>query len=207
MMPPLFLLDTHKFEGKAEELGVCDEQVGQLITPLTGFSNQNRAAGFGIDNVAFSCFDEKRWRAILKRELPNRDKCHFVVCPDVVGSARRTLELFSHFYPSLHGWKVALACQDGQEDLPIGWDLIDAVFIGGSTEWKVSRHSEAIIKAAKALGKWVHVGRVNSVDRYKWCERLGVDSVDGTGLSLRTANRTRIKDGMELRELDFGRGE
>jgi hypothetical protein len=98
------------------------------------------------------------------------------------GSARRTLEVFDHWRAKLHGWKVALVAQDGQEDLPIPWNQIDAIFIGGSTKWKLSNHAEQIRKAAKILGKWVHIGRVNTPDRFEWAEGLA-DSIDGTGLS------------------------
>jgi hypothetical protein len=197
---PIVLLDTHKFEGLAEELGMLEEQVGQLITPICRHTNQNREAGFAIDNGAFakSGFNAKSFASLLEREKPNRDKCLFVVVPDVVGSARRTQELFDHYYPSLAGWRIALACQDGQEDLPIKWNLIDAVFIGGSDKWKTSPHSEYIIRCAKAMGKWVHVGRVNSATRWLWCCRLGVDSVDGTGLSRFTRQRNYIRDAEEL---------
>lgn len=71
----------------------------------------------------------------------------------------------------------------GQEDMPIPWDDIQAVFIGGSTEWKLSGHAAQVIRAAQALEKWVHAGRVNTPGRFEHFERLGVDSIDGTGLS------------------------
>jgi len=106
-----------------------------------------------------------------------------VTVPDVVGSARRTLEVFHHWKQRLAGWKLALACQDGQEHLPIPWDEIAAVFIGGSTNWKCGVHAVHIVKAARALGKWVHAGRVNHPDRFEHFEKLQVDSFDGTGVS------------------------
>ena len=37
------------------------------------------------------------------------------------------------------------------------------------------------IKKFVGLGKPVHVGRVNSIGRVRYCESLGVASVDGTG--------------------------
>jgi hypothetical protein len=36
---------------------------------------------------------------------------------------------------------------------------------------------------AKRRGKWVHVGRVNSRERVRWCVANGADSVDGSGFS------------------------
>jgi hypothetical protein len=70
--------------------------------------------------------------------------------------------------------------------------LIKAIFIGGSTDWKLSQHAVAIIKAAKALGKWAHVGRVNTPARFEYFEKLGADSIDGTGLSRYSWMRERI---------------
>ena len=98
-------------------------------------------------------------------------------------SARRTLEVFDEWKQRLADWPLALVCQDGQEHLPIPWKAIAAVFIGGSTEWKMGPHAMTCIKAAKAIGKWVHVGRVNTPGRFEYFEKLGADSLDGTGLS------------------------
>ena len=101
----------------------------------------------------------------------------------MVGSARRTLEIFELWKHRLAGWRLALACQVGQEHLPIPWAAIAAVFIGASTNWKTSEHVVHIVKAAKALGKWTHVGRVDDPATFQYFEELGVDSIDGTGLA------------------------
>ncbi len=91
--------------------------------------------------------------------------------------------MFDHWRPKLAGWPLALACQDGQEHLPIPWDQIAAVFIGGSSNWKCGPHAVHIIKAAQAMGLWTHVGRVNDPGRFEHFAGLGVDSIDGTGLA------------------------
>lgn len=164
----------------AAEMG-CE--VGQLLTPLTRYRLRDPARPWAIDNGAFARFDADDFMALLKREEHHRERCLFVTAPDVVSSARRTLEVFSYWRPKLAGWKIALACQDGQEHLPIPWSDIAAVFIGGSTSWKCSEHAAQIIKAAKALGKWAHVGRVNHPARWEHFEKLGADSADGTGIA------------------------
>jgi hypothetical protein len=114
--------------------------------------------------------------------------------PDVVGSARRTLEVFQvwKIKPEMRGWPLALVAQDGLEDLDIPWNDISAIFIGGSTEWKVGKHSADVIRAAKWLGKWVHVGRVNTPGRFEYFEDLGADSIDGSGLARYSWMRERI---------------
>jgi len=195
----IYLLDTsHDYDECAVDLDTEPENVGQLITPLTRFSNRHRER-FAIDNGAFSRFDGNAFQSLLEREKPNRDRCLFVACPDIVGSARRTLEVFDLYYPKLHGWPIALVCQDGQEDLPIPWQFIAAVFIGGSTAWKVSPYAEAICRAAKTLGKWVHMGRVNTPMRLELAESWGVDSVDGTGISRFTQDRRDLVSKAQIR--------
>lgn len=171
----------------ADEIG-C--QVGQLLTPLTRY--RLRSSLFGIDNGGYSSVDIPAFLALLSREQHRREQCLFVAVPDVVGSARRTLEVFERWKPRLDGWKLALVCQDGQEHMPIPWDDIAAVFIGGTTNWKCSVHVEQIVKAAKALEKWVHVGRVNDPSRFKHFEELGADSCDGTGIARYTHMREAI---------------
>lgn len=177
----------------AEELKVDRSCVGQLITPLTRYTNRSTHL-WAMDNGCFSTYNEPSFRALLKRELPNRAGCRFVAVPDVVGSARRTLELWAAFHHTsmFDGWPLALVMQDGMEDFPIPWGSISAVFIGGSTAWKCSQHARAICNAAKMLGKWVHVGRVNTADRLEIVDEFGADSVDGTGLSRYTHMRNAI---------------
>lgn len=184
------LLDT------GQDLNDCTAEmgceVGQLLTPLTRYKLRDPSRPWAIDNGAFSQFDPNGFLALLKREEQHRDGCLFVTVPDVVSSARRTLEVFEYWRPRLAGWKIALACQDGQEHLPIPWDDIDAVFIGGSTTWKCSDYAAQIVKAAKAIGKWVHIGRVNHPGRWGHFEALGADSADGTGLARYTHMRKAI---------------
>lgn len=189
------LLDTSEdLDVAAGELG-CE--VEQLLTPLTGFLPQKPDAHFAIDNGAFAGFKRAAFEGLLRREESRRHLCRFVAVPDVVGSARRTLEVFDGWYGQLAQWPLALVAQDGLEDLPIPWDSIAAIFIGGSTEWKESGHAQAVVKAAQALGKWVHVGRVNTEDRFENFDLLNVDSIDGTGISRYSHMRERIRKARE----------
>ena len=186
------LTNIGDYDRQAEELGVDTSQVGQFVSASSGHANAGRP--FALDNGCFAGFDQPDFERLLRKHKPFRDNCLFVVVPDVPMSARRTLEIFDKWYPMLHGWPRALACQNGQEDLPIPWDLIDAVFIGGDDAWKVSSHARAIVRAAKILGKWTHMGRVNAPIRAQVAEEWGVDSVDGTGISLYPKARRRIRD-------------
>ena len=184
------LLDNGQDLDECEaEIGVA---VGQLLTPLTRYRLRDPNRPWAIDNGGFSGLDVPALLALLAREKHHRERCLFVTAPDIVSSARRTLEVFERWRPKLEGWRVALACQDGQEHLPIPWDDIDAVFIGGSTNWKCSDHAAHIIKAAKVLDKHVHIGRVNDPSRWNHFDKLGADTADGTGLARYTHMRKAI---------------
>ena len=175
------LLDT------SEDLKVCEAEIGcrveQLLTPLTRFKVQYPKEKRAIENGGFAGFQEKAYLALLEREAAHQEKIRWITVPDVVGSARRTLECFEYWYPRLCSWPLAFVCQDGQEDLPIPWNEIEGVFIGGTTAWKLSHHAAAIVKAAKIMNKTVHAGRVNTPGRFEYFESIGADSIDGTGLS------------------------
>jgi hypothetical protein len=186
------LLDT------SEDLKVAEQEIGceveQLLTPLTRFKRQHPEAHFAIDNGAFAGLRIDGFISLLERERKAKHLCRFVAVPDVVASARRTLEVFEHwkYRPELAGWPLALVAQDGLEDLDIPWKSVTGVFIGGSTSWKLSKSAADVIRAGKALGKWVHAGRVNTPARFEYFENLGADSIDGTGLSRFSWMRERI---------------
>ncbi len=177
----IVMLDT------PQDLDVCSKELGceveQLFTPLTRRSPQQPEKRFAMDNGAFAQFEAGGFMSMLSKHKPRRDLCRFVAVPDVVGSARRTLECFRCWQPRLEGWPIAFVCQDGQEDIEVPWDCCEAVFIGGSTEWKMGGHAAAIVKAAKVIGKWCHIGRINTPGRFEYFEKLGADSCDGTGLA------------------------
>ncbi len=73
--------------------------------------------------------------------------------------------------------------QDGLESLKVPWARFDALFLGGSTEWKLGEHAEALCREAKARGKWLHLGRCNTRQRIRLAASWGCDSVDGSGFS------------------------
>lgn len=175
---------------------MCEQELGypveQLLTPLTRYLPQRPGEPFAIDNGAFAGFDAKKYRSLLAREYPRRHLCRFVTAPDVVGDAAATLALFEVWEQELRDWPVALVLQDGQQDLAVPWTRIRAVFVGGSTAFKVGPHAAALVREAKQRGLWVHAGRVNTPRRWWYFMRLGADSADGTGMSRYSHMRRRI---------------
>jgi len=150
----------------------------QLRTPLTKYA----LAGvpYGLDNGCFKRFDEKTWSRLLNEAELDLPK--FVCLPDIVGDSVRTLDLFKAFESKTSGLPRALVLQDGIGGHRIDWDKLSAVFVGGSDNFKISSEAMNACKTAKMLGKWVHVGRVNTADRVK--DWIGIaDSIDGSGIS------------------------
>jgi hypothetical protein len=78
------------------------------------------------------------------------------------------------------GLPVALVAQDGLENLHIPWCSFDALFLGGSTAWKLGPAARDLTRQAKGRRKHVHMGRVNSLDRLRYAAAIGCDSADGT---------------------------
>lgn len=162
------------------------QTIGYIDTPAQG---NRRPAGvtWCADN---GCFGkgypgDERWLAWLTANAYAADECLFATAPDVVGDAQATLTRSVPFLPKIRelGYPAALVAQDGLEDLDIPWGVFDVLFIGGSTDWKLGAAVRDIVKEAKARGKRVHMGRVNSLRRYRYAEAIGCDTADGTFLT------------------------
>src|SRR5262249_46820485 len=130
-------------------------------------------------------------------------KC--LTVPDVPFHWQPTLEKFKDWSPSIRrmGFPVGLAVQDGATIENIPWQEIDALFIGGSTEWKRQKSRTVgddmplftgiplrverptvvkdLVVEARNRGLWVHVGRSANAPEQIWYARdLGANSTDGT---------------------------
>lgn len=144
-----------------------------------------RGARWICDNGAFSGrFNADAWARGLARLAPYRETCIAVVVPDVVADHAETARRFVQYAPGLiaAGWRVAFVAQDGMTERDIPPEC-STVFIGGSTDWKMGAQALAIIAEAKRQGKWVHIGRVNTLRRWRHFQLAGADSADGTALA------------------------
>lgn len=101
----------------------------------------------------------------------------------VIGDAELTMARFEEWQPLIEqvGQPVALVLQDGQNEVGVPWDAIDAVFVGGSDAFKLGEEAAQWCREARERGKWVHWGRVNSRKRMAHILGTGAaDSCDGT---------------------------
>lgn len=166
---------------------VCHPRFGWLKTP----ANRNAIASivssgvpWACDNDCFIRLSRRRYLGML-RNISAQPRLLWVACPDVVADAGATLLRFKLWRPTLdhYGLPIAFVAQDGQEDRAVPWDAIRCLFVGGSTAWKEGKHAARLIHEAHDRGKWVHVGRVNTLRRYWLLSGLPVDSIDGTCFS------------------------
>lgn len=159
--------------------------LGVMVTPHMGNKVDPRWAYFACDNGCFAeatgkPFDLDRFLAWLSGRP--RERCLFAVAPDVVCDWAATVKRSTPVLPQIRdlGFPAALVLQNGIQRGDVDWDTCDAVFVGGDDTFKYSHLAAAICADARAHGKWVHVGRVNSHNRLRWCRAINADSADGT---------------------------
>jgi hypothetical protein len=164
--------------------------IGQMITYKAG----NRRVGrcdYALDNGIVKLVDGKpvtdpdwseiKWLALLDL-YQHEPGCLFTVVPDAVADADRTDQLWAHYAGAVisRGYRATYVLQDGCQRIPLS---ADAVFIGGTTGWKLSSDARRLVSEAHRRHLWVHAGRVNSLRRLRYMADLGCHSVDGTFLA------------------------
>lgn len=182
--------------------GEIHPNLGRLIQPRHTSSIEKTSADgipWAADNDCFQSLDVAAYTRMIDR-IEGLEGCRFVTVPDVVADAPATLELFEQWAPELEkrNLPLALVAQDGLEYLrwAIQWDRIDALFIGGSTEWKEGPAAAELARAARDRGKWVHWGRVNTKRRFDLIVETGAaDSFDGSKFA--RFRKTYLDGGLE----------
>lgn len=179
------------------DLGLLGTPAGSTVAQRSYYGSWAADNGCYAEVTRPGSFRPSHWLAWLERIGP--DGCLFATLPDVVGDAAATWERSRPYVELVRalGFRVGVVLQDGLESLPDVWaemlDACDAVFVGGSTEWKLGAAAAQLCAEAKAAGKHVHVGRVNSLKRLRYAaEVLHADTADGTYLNFgRKADRER----------------
>lgn len=179
---PMYLSGAIRFE-----LECNPEAFGLMRTPNMG-NKQLPALRWAADNGCYSAsgerdFDLARYTTWLAAQ--DASTCLFATAPDKVGDAAETLRRSIPVLPTIRalGYKAALVAQNGMVPSDVPWNEIDCLFIGGDTAWKLGAEARELVYEAKRRGKWVHMGRVNSLKRYRYAMQIGCDSVDGTYLA------------------------
>lgn len=157
--------------------------LGCMVTPDQG--NRLGPWCWAMDN---GCFSDKwevgKWLGTVARHR-YQPRCMFAVVPDVVGDAVATTELWTEWANVVGalGYRCAYVTQNGCTDEFVPWAEMDALFTGGDDAWKLGEPARLLMEKAKRLGKWTHMGRVNTLERLTIAARHGYDSADGTYLA------------------------
>lgn len=138
---------------------------------------------WAADNGCFNprTFTFTRWGRWLLRQPRTAD---WATVPDVVGDHDATLRRWHRYAPWVRriGFAPAFVAQDGCTPEQVPADA-EALFVGGSTEWKTSNAAHACVIEAQRRGIPTHMGRVNSLRRLRIAAQWGCDSADGTYLA------------------------
>lgn len=161
--------------------------VGFMLTPNMGNAPVLRHMPWAADTGCFTKGDKFRLEGYLewlRQRRRYRVTNLFATAPDVLADARATWQRSLPVFPKLRqlGYRSALVGQDGLEEMTLDWDRFDVLFLGGSTEWKLSQAAADLAAEAVRREKWVHMGRVNSLKRLQYASDIGCSSADGTFL-------------------------
>lgn len=179
--------------GAVAPLTATHPLVGIMFQPGMGNRPDLTGTAWSLDNGCYAAsqrgeaFDGDAFMRLLSLDYWHRHgaTCRFVVAPDVVGDAAGTLRLAEHWLPRLGatGFPVAFVGQDGLDHKQVPWEGFAVFFLGGSTAWKLGADARYICAEARARGKRVHMGRVNSLRRMTRGAFMGCHTWDGTYLA------------------------
>lgn len=168
--------------------------LGIIVQPKTHREGYLDKAGLytwvAIDNGRFTeagrrLFRTAEYDRLIAEGLEQAgDHLLFATAPDVPFDWAETLRLSRPWLRRIRrmGCPAALCAQEGMTPQSIPWDEFDCLFIGGQDAFKEGPIVRDACREARRRGKWVHMGRVNSLRRMRIALDFGVDSVDGTYL-------------------------
>ncbi|BAQ67081.1 hypothetical protein [Geminocystis sp. NIES-3709] len=180
------VIEWHKNYGNVGTLISIKE--GEITPPTIPLALDNGAFSYYLSGENFD-FDKyfQRLNNYLKRCINQPD---WLLIPDMVGNKQETIARWNYCYPFLQKYNLplAFAVQDGMDkhDVPKNAEVI---FIGGSTNWKLSTASYWTAHFPK-----VHMARVNAWNRLCYCLESKINSVDGTGFFRGGINSQQSKD-------------
>lgn len=162
---------------------MLDGRLGFIDTPAQG-NVRPPGVTWCADN---GCFGkgypgDAGWFDWLERNAHAAATCLFATAPDALCDHQRTYLRADPWLDRVRalGYPVAFVAQNGCRPNKLAWDRFDALFIGVDDEFKLGPHARELVTVARERGKWVHMGRVNSLKRSRYAEAIGCHSIDGT---------------------------
>lgn len=179
---------------------------GLILSP-----GKPRVVGFvhALDNGAWGAFQQGQpfdFPAFERHVANHGDGAEFVVAPDIVAGGLDSLRLSLDWLPRLASVakRRLIAVQDGMTEADIAPHLSPTVgvFVGGSTVWKLTT-MRVWGALARKHGAYLHVGRVNTIRRIRYCQDAGADSFDGTSATRFSCTLPKLDNARRQRNL-FG---
>lgn len=159
---------------------------GLLISRTSSVWRTEGFARYVLDNGAWADFqagrqfDDKAFEMLIDELGAGAE---WIVLPDIVAGGMRSLEMSLRWSNRCLSAcpMVLIAVQDGMQESDLA-HLVGrnvGVFLGGSTEWKLTTMAQWGSFCARR-GVYYHVARVNTERRMWIAIAAGADSVDGT---------------------------
>jgi hypothetical protein len=180
---------------------------GMLLTPQSRPPRPIDGMRYCIDNGAWGCYvhatewDQLAFERIVREHGANAD---WIAAPDIVAGGSESLRLSVAWLDRLNQVcrRTLIPVQDGMTpgDLyPIVGPRV-GIFVGGTTAWKLRTLCEwgAL---AEQRDCYLHVARVNSARRIRYCLDVGADSFDGSSVSRFRATLPRLDAARRDRQL------
>jgi hypothetical protein len=170
--------------GTRRNLAALRRHGWRLIVSAAG-RHSNEGFPYAIDSGAWSGFEDDQFRRCLDKLGQGAD---WIALPDIVCGGDCSLDLSLSWIDTVAGYgaPLLLVVQDGMRADVIRLVLADArlagLFVGGSTDFKLQT-LPLWAALTRSVGKYLHVGRVNSQRRIWLCEAVGADSFDGSSAS------------------------
>jgi hypothetical protein len=159
--------------------------LGRLVQPRH-YDNMAATVRHGrpwaADNDCFQGLDPHAYRTML-HTIPAGGL--FVTVPDVVADHAATVRRWARWAPYVRslGHRPAFVAQDGCHRWSQVPDDAEALFVGGTTVYKLSDTVAGLVAEANRRGLWTHMGRVNTRRRIRYAKSIGCRSVDGTAFA------------------------
>ncbi len=192
--------------GTRRNLAALRTRGWRLLVSATGVW---RTEGFpyAIDNGAWTAhqrgepFDAGKFVALVDAMGANAD---WIVLPDIVAGGLASLSFSLSWVDRVPGRQL-LAVQDGMTPVDVTPHVGPhrGVFVGGSTDWKVSTML-MWGDFCRSAGAYLHIGRVNSVRRIALCAAAGATSFDGTSASRYAVTATKLTNAARQGDMLMG---
>lgn len=159
---------------------------GMMIAPQNPKRSPLR---YAVDNGAYYCWtrkktwDEARFLKMLDRVETFERRPDFGCAPDIVAGGMQSLEFSLSWIDRLpRSYPWYLAVQDGMTSCGVlsALDHFSGIFVGGTAIWKRNTAPQWA-HLARAEGKSLHIGRINSLQgAFIQGRVVKADSFDGT---------------------------